>query len=224
MTKKIALMALAATVAFGADDDEKNRLAEATMVLSEMTGMNDKGIPRDLIDKSECIIVIPSLKQGGFIFGGKYGRGFMSCRNSSGKGWHSPAAIRTEGGSFGLLIGAQAADVIMVVKSRKGAEKLMASEFTLGGEAAAAAGPVGRSSTAMTDAQMSAEILSWSRSRGVYGGLSLTGATIREDQEGNKALYGKEMTSKAVLTSNVSSMESKPFTSLLTKISPSRKS
>jgi lipid-binding SYLF domain-containing protein len=189
-----------------------------------MTEISDSGIPRELIDKSQCIIVIPSLKQGGFIVGGRVGRGFMSCRHESGKGWSSPAAVRTEGGSFGLLAGGSATDIIMTVKSQRGAERLMSSRFTLGGEASAAAGPVGRTSSAMTDAQMSAEILSWSRSRGVYAGLNLQGGTIREDQKANRVLYGKEMTTRTVLSSpGLKAPKADDFVATLNKISPVKK-
>jgi lipid-binding SYLF domain-containing protein len=205
-------------------EDVVNRLAEATTVLTEMTDISDSGIPRELIDKSQCVIVIPSMKQGGFIFGGKFGRGFMSCRHSSGKGWTSPAAVRTEGGTFGLLAGGSATDIIMTVKSQRGAERLMGSKFTLGGEVSAAAGPVGRTSSAMTDAQMSAEILSWSRSRGVYAGLNLQGSTIREDGKANQVIYGKEMSTRTVLDSpGLKAPKADEFVGTLDKISPVKK-
>jgi lipid-binding SYLF domain-containing protein len=226
--KRLPFVCLLAVAAVAQSDKDKenvvNRLAEATTVLTEMTEISDTGIPRELIDKSQCIIVIPSMKQGGFIFGGKFGRGFMSCRRDTGKGWSAPAAVRTEGGTFGLLAGGSATDIIMTVKSQRGAERLMSSRFTLGGEASAAAGPVGRTSSAMTDAQMSAEILSWSRSRGVYAGLNLQGSTIREDQTANRAIYGKEMTTRTVLSSPaLKAPKADEFVGSLDKISPVRK-
>lgn len=190
-----------------------------------MTEISDTGIPRELIDKAECVMVIPSMKQGGFIVGAKYGRGFMSCRHSSGKGWMAPAAVRTEGGTFGFLAGGSATDIVAIVKSRRGAERLMSSKFTLGGEASAAAGPVGRTSSAMTDAQMSAEILSWSRSRGVYAGLNLSGATIREDATANQVIYGKQMSTRTVLSSDgLKAPKADEFIAELNKISPVKKS
>ncbi len=221
---KFACAALLLAGSVLAGEEETKRLNEAVTVIQEMMGAGDKGIPIALVNGSSCVIVVPGLLKAGFIVGGKYGRGFMSCRGAGGKGWHSPAAVRIEGGSFGFQIGGSATDLIMIVKSPKGAEKLMQDRFTLGGEASAAAGPVGRDSSAMTDAQMKAEILSWSRSRGVYGGLSLQGATLREDQEANKVLYGKAMSSKEILSSpKVTSPAAKPFTAALTKLSPAKK-
>jgi lipid-binding SYLF domain-containing protein len=223
----LGILTASALLAQSAKDKENvaNRLAEATAVLKEMTEISDSGIPRELIDKSQCIIVIPSMKQGGFIVGGKFGRGFMSCRHSSGKGWAAPAAVRTEGGTFGLLAGGSATDIIMTVKSQRGAERLMGSRFTLGGEASAAAGPVGRTSSAMTDAQMSAEILSWSRSRGVYAGLNLQGATIREDRTANRAIYGRDLNTRTVLSSEgLKAPKADEFLAELNKISPVKKS
>lgn len=223
----LSFLAAAAVVAQTTKDKENvvNRLAEATTVLTEMTEISDSGIPRELIDKAECVMVIPSMKQGGFIVGGKFGRGFMTCRHSSGKGWMAPAAVRTEGGTFGFLAGGSASDIVAVVKSRRGAERLMGSRFTLGGEASAAAGPVGRTSSAMTDAQMSAEILSWSRSRGIYAGLNLSGATVREDATANQAIYGKEMTTRTVLSSDgLRAPKADEFIGVLNKISPAKKS
>ena len=223
MRKTVPIFLLMAAFAY-AGDDEAKRLNEATTVLNEMMAAGDKGIPTSLLDGSACVIVIPSMKKAGFIIGGKYGRGFMSCRNAGGKGWRDPAAVRVEGGSFGLQAGGAATDVIMIVKNQKGAEKLMQDKFTIGGEASAAAGPVGRDTSAMTDAQMNAEMLSWSRSRGIFGGISLDGATLREDKDGNKELYGKEMSSKDVLTANgLDAPAAKPFVEALTKFSPAKK-
>ncbi len=180
----------------------------------------DRGIPQEILDNSTCAVVIPSMKQGAFIVGGKFGRGFFTCRNENGQGWKSPAAVRVEGGSVGFQIGGSATDVIMLVKSARGGDKLAGSRFTIGGEASAAAGPVGRESKAMTDAQMSAEILSWSRSRGVFAGVSVQGSTLREDQEGNKDLYGAEMTTRQVLDRKEPAPKAvTPLVSALTKYS-----
>ena len=169
-----------------------DRLQTATTVLSEIMAAPDKGIPQDLLEGAHCIVVVPGLKKGAFIVGGKYGKGFMSCRRATGVGWSAPAAMRVEGGSFGFQIGGSETDAIMLVMNTRGATKLMESKFTLGGDASVAAGPVGRSSTANTDAKMQAEILTYSRSRGAFAGVALDGATLRPDEEGNKELYGNE--------------------------------
>lgn len=218
--KILLLIPVASSLLFAESSNAAKRLGDSATVINEMMGADDKGIPQSLIDSSSCVVVIPGLLKGAFIFGGKYGRGYMTCRNDNGIGWKSPAAVRVEGGSFGLQIGGSATDVIMIVKSEKGAEKLMQSRFTVGGEASAAAGPLGRNTTAMTDAQMRAEILSWSRSRGVFGGLSLEGATLREDQEANQDIYGKKLSSKDVLTTMPPAPASaKPLIEALTKYS-----
>ncbi len=223
-SKLLVFLVCVGAVSLAADrDEETKRLNDATTTLTEMMSTEDKGIPRDLVDSSSCVIVIPGMKKGGFIVAAKYGRGFMTCRGAGGKGWRTPAAVRVEGGSVGFQIGGAETDVIMIVKSEKGAEKLTQDKFTVGGEASAAAGPVGRDSSAMTDAQMKAEMLSWSRSRGIFGGVSLQGATLREDKEANKALYGKELTSKEILTSALPAGSAQGFISALTKISPAKK-
>jgi len=206
-----------------ATKEEDDRLKAATATLTEMAGAGDKGIPADLLHKSVCAIVVPGVKKGGFIVGGKYGRGFASCRNGKG-GWSGPAGIPVEGGSFGLQVGGAESDVILLVMNKSGMKKLLKSKFTLGGEASAAAGPVGRETEAMTDAMMKAEILSWSRSRGVFGGISLQGSTLREDSEPNDRLYGKGTKNEAILMGKVppppASLE---FIGTLTKYSPTKK-
>ncbi len=165
-------------------------------------GAGDKSIPSDLFHKAYCVVVIPSMKKGGFMFSGKYGRGFASCR-SAGGGWTAPGAMRVEGGGFGLQIGGESADIVMLVMSEKGQKGLLASKFTLGAEASAAAGPVGRDTTAQTDATMRADILSWSRSQGVFGGLSLQTGTLRPDNDVNQELYGQKQDNKDILTGQV---------------------
>lgn len=179
------------------------RLTAATEVLNEIMATPDKGIPQDLLDKAACVIVVPNLKKGGFIVGAKYGRGFFSCRKTSGVGWSAPASIRVEGGSFGFLIGGAETDVVMLVMNEKGRKGLLDSKFTLGGDASVAAGPVGRSSSAETDASMRAEILSYSRQRGVFAGIALTGSTLREDDDANDELYSKKVTNREILSGKV---------------------
>lgn len=169
------------------------RLEEAGAVLQEIMDSKDKSIPQDLLDKAECAIVVPGVKSGAFILGGKYGRGFVTCRKSGG-GWGAPGAVKVEGGSIGFQIGGSETDVVMLIMNERGAKRLFEkSKFTVGGEAMAAAGPVGRTSSAETDATMRAEILSWSRSRGAFAGVSLKGSTMREDEDSIKALYGSKM-------------------------------
>jgi SH3 domain-containing YSC84-like protein 1 len=186
-----------------AQKDADARLKAATEDLQEMMNASDKGIPQDLISKASCVVVVPNQKSGGFIIGGSYGKGFFTCRKSSGVGWSAPGALRISGGKFGLLIGGKETDVIMLVMNQSGMEHLLSSKFKLGGEAAAAAGPVGRDSTAMTDAQMHAEILTYSRSRGAFGGLDLAGDVVTEDTDANRELYGKNISNKEILNSKL---------------------
>lgn len=182
-----------------ADETPQERLQAATEVISEIMSAPDKGIPQDLLDKAHCIVIVPGLKKGAFIVGGKYGRGFVSCRASGRRGWSAPGAVRVEGGSVGFQIGVSETDVILLVMNARGADKLLLSQFTLGGAGEVAAGPVGRSATAQTDALMRAEILSWSRSRGVFAGISLQGATLRQDMDANQVLYGKRIENRDVV-------------------------
>lgn len=207
MNTRIVLLAAVgglASLAFGASEAEVKRLEAGTTVLNEMLGgPSDKGIPQELLEQAQCVVVVPGLKKAGFIVGGKYGKGFAACRKPGGAGWTAPAAVRIEGGSFGLQIGASETDVILIVKNQSGMNKLLRDKFTLGAEASAAAGPVGRDASAQTDAQMRAEILSYSRSRGVFAGLSLAGATLREDKDDNHDLYGRDITNKEILSGAV---------------------
>jgi lipid-binding SYLF domain-containing protein len=200
MKMKIGAFLIAAAMMVFAESYEQ-RLADSTTVLREMSHASDKGIPQDLLHKARCVVVVPGLKKVAFIGGGKYGRGYASCITR--KGWSPPAAVRIEGGSFGLQLGGSSTDVIMLVLNEGGMKKLLSDKFTLGGEAAAAAGPVGRNTSANTDVLMTAEILSWSRSRGVFGGLSLEGATLRQDQDENAKLYGKPLTNEEILSGTV---------------------
>lgn len=203
-----------------AEKPDVERLDRASTVFQEIMGAPDKGIPQDLLDKSQCIVVVPGLKKGAFIVGGKYGRGFFSCRAKSGHGWTGPAAVRVEGGSFGLQIGGSETDVVMLVMNERGAERLLSSKFTLGGDASVAAGPVGRTATAETDAYMTAQILTWSRARGVFAGISLSGATLRQDLDSNQAIYGKKLTNKEIIEGGLAApAAAKGFVSTLTKYS-----
>jgi len=186
-----------------AKEDADQRLNAAAEVLSDVVNANDKGIPQDLISKSQCVVVVPGLKKGAFIVGAKYGKGFVTCRRASGAGWTAPGAIRVEGGSVGFQIGGSEQDVILLVMNKSGVDKLLKSQFTVGGEGTVAAGPLGRDASAQTDALMRAEMLSYSRSRGIFAGISLQGATLREDDDANAELYSKKLTNREILAGDV---------------------
>jgi lipid-binding SYLF domain-containing protein len=186
-----------------AGSEPAKRLGEAATVLSEVMAAPDKGIPQDLLEKAHCIVIVPDLKTAAFGVGGKYGKGYLSCRNANGTGWSAPATVRIEGGSVGFQIGGTSADLIMLVMSQRGADKLLDSKFTLGVEGSAAAGPVGRTATAQTDVQMQADILSWSRTRGLFAGVALEGATLRQDLDDNAALYGRKLENREIVTTGV---------------------
>ena len=200
-------MILAATLAIvpllAKDNDSVKRLNEATAVFSEIMATPDKGIPQELLENAHCIVIVPSVKTAAFLVGGKYGKGYLSCRNKSGNGWSAPGTVRIEGGSVGFQIGGTETDVIMLVMNERGAQRLLSSKFTLGGDASVAAGPVGRTATAQTDAYMTAEILSWSRSRGVFAGIALNGATLRQDLDDNREIYGKSLENKEIVDREV---------------------
>jgi len=193
----ILLLAFAITIpctrATDREETPDQRLRNAHSSFHEMMAAPDKGIPLDLFNKAECIVIIPGVKKAAFIFGGKYGRGFVSCRRGDARRFGAPAAIRIEGGSYGLQIGGSSTDVFMLIMNETGMNRLLADKFTLGGEAAAAAGPVGRNTSADTDVLLHAEILTWSRSRGIFAGLSLEGSTLRPDGSENHKLYGRDI-------------------------------
>jgi lipid-binding SYLF domain-containing protein len=201
--KHLLLATLAAVPLLASENEPTKRLEEAATVFSEIMDTPDKGIPQELLEKAHCIVIVPGLKKGAFVVGGKYGKGYLSCRKRTGVGWSAPATVRIEGGSVGFQIGGSETDVIMLVMNERGADRLLASKFTLGGSGEVAAGPVGRTATAETDAYMRAEILSWSRARGVFAGLSLQGATFRQDLDDNAALYGKQLENRAIVTTGV---------------------
>jgi lipid-binding SYLF domain-containing protein len=194
---------LAVSPLLAADDEPAKRLNDAAVVLSEVMATPDKGIPRDLLGKAHCIVIVPDLKTAAFVVGAKYGKGYLTCRNKTGPGWSAPGTVRIEGGSVGFQIGASSTDLIMLVMSERGADKLLSSKFTLGAEGSVAAGPVGRTATAQTDVQMRADILSWSRTQGLFAGVALEGATLREDLDDNVALYGKKLENRAIVTKGV---------------------
>jgi lipid-binding SYLF domain-containing protein len=183
-----------------AQKDENNRLVNAGKVMVDILNVPDD-IPKDLLDKAECVIVLPSVMKFAIGFGGSYGRGAMTCRSAkdfSGR-WSAPSMMALEGGSFGLQLGGQATDFILLVMNHRGADSILTSQVKLGGDMAAAAGPKGRSAAASTDITMRAEILSYSRSRGLFAGISLEGSTLRPDNDGNERLYGKGTSAKDIV-------------------------
>jgi SH3 domain-containing YSC84-like protein 1 len=194
---------LAVTPLLAKDNEPAERLNAAAIVFSEIMAAPDQRIPQDLLDNAHCIVIVPELKTAAFLVGGKYGKGYVSCRPSNGIGWSAPATVRIEGGSVGFQIGGSQTDLILLVMNERGADKLLSSQFTLGGEGSVAAGPVGRTATAGTDALMRAEILSWSRSQGVFAGISLQGATLRQDLDDNATLYGKPLENRQIVTTPV---------------------
>jgi len=203
---KYALIACLATgVILGQESKPDKRLQDATAVVNEMMGMPDKGVPQSVLEKAQCIVVVPGLKKAAFIVGGQFGRGFASCRKAG--GWGAPAAMKIEGGSFGLQLGGQSTDVILLVMNQRGMDRLVSDKFTIGADAAAAAGPVGRDAKADTDIMLKAEILSYARSRGAYAGLSLEGATMRPDNDENRKLYGRDVTNQDILVKGMETPE-----------------
>ncbi len=202
-----------------------DRVVSAAVVLKEVAEIPEKGIPTDLLNKCVCVAVIPSMKKGGFIFGAAYGKGVMSCRTDNGDGpWSAPSMLTIQGGSFGLQIGAQAVDLVLVIMNLSGLESLLDSKFTLGGDASVAAGPVGRDATAQTDAWLSAKILAYSRSRGLFGGITVRGSTVRPDRDANFVLYGKQIAPRELLLHRTTDIpkDVQIFINELTKVSPKR--
>lgn len=223
MIQRIVLTLALTAAAHAANKDNTARLQRSADVFNEIMGISDKAIPQTLLDKSQCAVIVPGLKKGAFIIGGKYGRGFITCRHKNGAGWSAPGAVRVEGGSFGLQIGGSETDVIMLVMNERGAERLLKSKFTLGADASVAAGPVGRDIAAQTDAMMTAEILTWSRSRGVFAGVSLQGATLRQDLSVNRDLYGVTKENPEIVLASIDPPEAaKPLLTLMNKYSARR--
>lgn len=211
-----------------AQKTEQDRLQESATVLKEIMGMSENGIPRDLINKAVCVVVYPSVKKGGFIVGASYGRGVMSCRTGSdwSGSWSAPAMYALEGASFGLQAGGQATDFVLLIMNDRGAESVMSSKVKMGADAFVAAGPIGREASAETDVAMKAEILSYSRAKGVFGGVSLQGSTMRSDYGANKNLYGKELGVKEIVRGGAMQIPEagKSFLAVLEQASPKRSS
>ena len=179
------------------------RAQRAAEVLDEIMGIKEQSVPLDVLSKAHCVAIIPGVKKFGLGLGGKYGKGVLTCRTSNNKSWTGPSTVRIEGGSVGFQIGGSSTDYVLLILNKKGKQKLISSKFTLGADAAVAGGPVGRSAQAQTDAQMRAEILAYSRSRGAFAGISLEGATLRQDKDDNKDIYGKSVTPTEILDGDV---------------------
>src|ERR1022692_3801931 len=190
----LTLVALLCAVAFAADDQAKeskatDRVQAAADVLNQIESAPDSGIPREILSKAECVAVVPSLLKGGFIVGAKYGRGLASCRTP--KGWSAPAFFMTTGGSVGFQIGGQAVDLVMLIMNNDGMQHLLSSKFALGADASVAAGPVGRHAEGNTDWKMRAQVLTYSRARGIFAGVSLNGAVVKQDKDSTREFYGR---------------------------------
>ena len=229
--KKIACLSLGVLlvlplVAKG-QEKEEDRVKESGQVLRDILEAPDKGVPQDLIDKAECVVVYPSVKKAAFVVGGSYGRGVMTCRTGKNfRGpWSAPTMMALEGASFGFQIGGQATDFVLLIMNERGANSVLSSKVKIGGDASAAAGPVGRNASAETDVMLKAEILSWSRAQGLFAGISLSGSTMRPDNGANKNLYGQDLTAQDIVFKHEVKAPASARTLLaeLNKISPKRK-
>ncbi|HKY04131.1 MAG TPA: lipid-binding SYLF domain-containing protein [Blastocatellia bacterium] len=222
----VALLITASATAGAQNEraDELKRLARATEVFQEIMRTPDKGIPGDLLDKAECVAIVPGMKKGGLGIGGRYGKGVVMCRQSN-RSWSAPSFLTVEGGSIGLQIGFQQIDLVMLVMNREGMEKLVGDKFTVGADASAAAGPVGRQASAETNIRMDAQILTYSRAKGLFAGVTLNGAVVKQDRDDNRDFYGKEMDARAILFQGTVPMppEARPLASALSWKSPRKK-
>ena len=202
MSVYVTVILCLASLAWSIDkEEETKRINNAATVLSEIMTTPDKGIPDSVMKNAKCVAVVPSLIKAGFVFGGQYGRGVASCHNA--KGWSAPAPILIGGGSFGLQIGGEAVDLVLLIMNDKGMEGLLSSKFKLGADASAAAGPVGRQAEGDTDWKMKAEVLTYSRARGIFAGVTLNGAVVKQDDDATKALYGKDTSFPTILKGEV---------------------
>jgi SH3 domain-containing YSC84-like protein 1 len=200
----VCVIACLAATGFAADEDKnkaEDRIKAAATVLDEIQGAPDQGIPEEVLGSAECVAVVPTMLKGGFIVGARYGKGVASCRTP--KGWSAPAFFSIKGGSFGLQIGAQAVDLVMLIMNQDGMHNLLSSQFKLGADASVAAGPVGRHASADTDWKLKAQVLSYSRSRGVFAGLELSGAAIDQDKDSTREFYGRMVPFKTSLDGTI---------------------
>lgn len=199
--KQFATFLLLCAVALAQEETPDKRLRHAAETFKDIMATPDKAIPRDLLHRSECVVIVPGMKKAAFMVGGEYGKGFASCRTSH--GWSGPAAVRLAGGSFGLQLGADSTDVVLLIMNEGGLRHMLSDKFTIGADATAAAGPVGRDAKADTDVLLHAEVLSWSRSRGLFAGISLNGTIVESDKGENEKLYGHPERHNAILRGDV---------------------
>lgn len=216
MTAAVLIAASAATAGADISSREAKRIEEAAAVLKEIHAVPEKDIPRELWNRAECVVVIPSLKKAAFVFGGEYGKGLMSCRHAG--AWSAPIFLQLGKGSWGLQIGAQSIDLVLLVMNERGMSKLLQDKVTLGAEASVAAGPVGRDARAATDAQLKAEILSYSRTQGLFAGINISGGVVKPDLDDNHDLYGRDVIPHDVLTGSAAPpAAAQPFMAALTR-------
>lgn len=214
-----AILLASASLAWSEDRDvETKRVQAAADVLNEIMAAPDKGIPDDVMRSAKCVGVVPALKKGGFIFGAEYGKGVASCHDAN--GWSAPAPFQVVGGSWGLQIGGEDVDLVMLIMNDKGMQDLLSSKFKLGADASVAAGPVGRQAEGETDWKLRAEVLTYSRARGVFAGVTLNGAVIQQDHDATRAFYGSDASFKSILTGAVPAPSgSAPFLAAMRKFS-----
>ena len=219
MILAVAFVLLFTVTAWADKKEEAARAKKAAQAFKEIMNAPDQAIPQELLDRASCVAVFPSVKKGGFVVGGQFGRGLISCRKAG--GWSAPAYFTIGGGSFGLQIGAQAVDLVLLVMNEDGVNGLLKSKFEIGAGAAAAAGPVGRNASASTDATLNAQILSYSRSKGLFAGLELKGSVIKEDEDANKDMYGRAVSAHDLLETGTvkATPEVRIYSSTLTKFS-----
>jgi lipid-binding SYLF domain-containing protein len=224
LTFPLFLFVLSSSALTADRGDEVKRLARATDVFQEIMKTPDKGIPEDLLDKAECVAIVPGLKKGGLGLGGKYGKGLIMCRKPN-RNWTAPSFITIEGGSIGFQIGFTQIDVVMLFMNKNGVDKLIGDKFTIGADASAAAGPVGRQTAAQTNIRLDAEILTYSRAKGLFAGISLDGATLRSDKDDNREFYGKDIDPRSILLDGTVEMpaEARSLASALSWQSPKKK-
>jgi lipid-binding SYLF domain-containing protein len=201
LTAAIALTVALPIRAGSSRNDDLERINNSAQAFQEIMNTPDKGIPEELLESAKCIAIIPAAKNFAFVAGGEYGKGLVTCRTA--QGWSAPLFLTIGGGSFGLQIGGSSTDLVMIFRNRNGLDSLLSDKFKIGGDAAAAAGPVGRHADAATDIKMNAEILTYSRSRGIFAGISLDGAVVEPDQSGNEAMYGPNARAKEILSGSV---------------------
>jgi len=223
MLYRLAIIAgISASMAFAQEETPDHHLRAAAEVFHEIMAAPDRGIPHDLLERARCVVIVPGFKKAAFVVGGEYGRGIAMCRHAD--AWGGPAALRLSGGSFGVQIGVESTDIILLVMNDRGMEKLAGDKFTVGADASVAAGPVGRTAAADTDARLNAEILSYSRAKGVFAGISLAGTVVTKDDGEDRKIYGHEVSNRAIIRGEVEAPPAAaPLREELARYTPLRK-